>query len=72
VLLGSIAYHAAPYVPEAIERLQGFFAGPILRVTDLELPEAYRVTGTRPLFNRVEDVQVAEAEGRLLEAARVE
>ena len=72
VLLGSIAYHAAPYVPEAIERLQGFFTGPILRVTDLELPEAYRVTGTQPLFNRVEDAQVVEAEGRLLKAARAE
>ncbi len=72
VLLGSIAYHAAPYVPEAIERLRGFFAGPILRVTDQELPGTYRVTGARPLFDRVEDAQVAEAEGRLLEAARAE
>ena len=46
VLLGSIAYHAAPYVPDAIERLRGFFDGPIARVSDLEgLPEAYRVTG---------------------------
>ncbi len=44
VLLGSIAYHAAPYVPDAIERLQGFFDGPVARVSDLEkLPEGYRV-----------------------------
>jgi hypothetical protein len=43
VLLGAIAYHAAPYVPEALERLQGFFEGPIARVSDLEkLPELYR------------------------------
>jgi methionyl-tRNA synthetase len=24
----SIAYHAAPYVPEAVERLRAFFDGP--------------------------------------------
>src|SRR3712207_9198264 len=36
VLLGSIAYHAAPYVPEAVERLQGFFDGPVARVSRSE------------------------------------
>jgi methionyl-tRNA synthetase len=73
VLLGSIAYHAAPYVPEAIERLQGFLDGPIARVTDLEkLPEAYRVQGAKPLFARVEDEEVAAAEWQLSRAVRGE
>ena len=71
VLLGSLAYHAAPYVPDAIERLQGFFDGPILRVSDLEkLPAGYRVTGAKPLFARIEDEDVAAAEERLSRAVR--
>jgi methionyl-tRNA synthetase len=73
VLLGSIAYHAAPYVPEAIERLQGFFVGPIARVSDLQkLTDAYRVQGARPLFGRVEDGEVAAAEEQLSRAVRGE
>ena len=69
VLLGSIAYHAAPYVPEAIERLEGFFDGPIARVSDLDgLPKGYRVTGAKPLFRRIEDDEVAAAEGQLSRA----
>jgi methionyl-tRNA synthetase len=73
VLLGSIAYHAAPYVPEAVERLQGFFEGPIARVSDLEkLPEDYRVKGAKPLFERVEDAEVAAAEEQLSRALRGE
>ncbi len=71
-LLGSIAYHAAPYVPEAIERLQEFFTGPIERISDLKLPEEYRVTGARPLFARIEDKEVAAAEEQLLRALRGE
>jgi methionyl-tRNA synthetase len=71
VLLGSIAYHAAPYVPEAVERLRGFFDGPIARVSDLEkLPQSYHVEGTKPLFERVEDEQVAAAEWQLSRAVR--
>jgi methionyl-tRNA synthetase len=73
VLLGSIAYHATPYVPEAVERLQGFFEGPIARVSDLEkLPEDYRVKGAKPLFGRVEDGEVAAAEEQLSRALRGE
>jgi methionyl-tRNA synthetase len=69
VLLGSIAYHAAPYVPGAIERLEGFFDGPIARVSDLEgLPKGYRVEGAKPLFRRIEDDEVAAAEGQLSRA----
>ena len=73
VLLGSIAYHAAPYVPDAIDRLQGFFTGPIARVTDLEkLPGGYRVTGAKPLFRRIEDTEILDAEEQLSRAARGE
>jgi methionyl-tRNA synthetase len=73
VLLGSIAYHATPYVPEAVERLQGFFEGPIARVSDLEkLPEDYRVKGAKPLFRRIEDAEVAAAEEQLSRALRGE
>jgi methionyl-tRNA synthetase len=73
VLLGSIAYHAAPYVPNAIERLEGFFDGPIARVSDLEeLPEGYRVTGAKPLFQRIEEEEVLVAEERLSRAVRGE
>jgi len=69
VLLGSIAYHAAPYVPEAIERLGVFFDGPIARVSDLDgLPKGYRVEGAKPLFRRIEDDEVAAAEGQLSRA----
>jgi methionyl-tRNA synthetase len=70
VLLGSIAYHAAPFVPEAIERLKNFFDGPIARVSDLgKLPEGYRAQNATPLFKRVEDDEVAAAEARLSQAA---
>jgi len=73
VLLGSIAYHAAPYVPEALERLQSFFEGPIARVSDLEkLPEVYRAEGAKPLFARIEDADVAAAEEQLARAVRGE
>ena len=70
VLLGSIAYHMAPYVPEAVGRLQEFFDGPVDRVSDLErTPDSYRVTGAKPLFKRIEDPDVADAEERLAKAA---
>ena len=70
VLLGSVAYHATPYVPEAIERLKGFFSGPVARVSDLEkLPEDYRARNAKPLFGRVEDDEVATAEAKLARAA---
>jgi methionyl-tRNA synthetase len=70
VLLGSIAYHTAPYVPEAIERLGEFFDGPVARVSDLEaLPSAYRAHNARPLFRRIEDAEVEAAEARLSRAA---
>ena len=73
VLLGSIAYHAAPCVPEAVERLQSFFEGPIARVSDLEkLPEVYRAEGAKPLFARIEDADVAAAEEQLARAVRGE
>jgi methionyl-tRNA synthetase len=73
VLLGSIAYHAAPYVPGAVERLQGFFDGPIARISDLEkLPETYRVQGAKPLFARIEDPDVTAAEAQLARAMRGE
>ena len=73
VLLGSIAYHAAPYVPEAVQRLQGFFDGPVSRVSDLEkLPEGYRVEGAQPLFRRVEDKEVATVEWQLSRVVRGE
>jgi methionyl-tRNA synthetase len=68
-LLGSISYHAAPYVPEAVERLQGFFGGPVARISDLELPESYSVSGAKPLFGRVEDSEVEAAERPLSRAA---
>jgi methionyl-tRNA synthetase len=71
VLLGAIAYHAIPYVPEAVERLQDFFDGPIARISDLEkLPGGYRVEGAKPLFARVEDKRVAAAEWQLSRAVR--
>jgi methionyl-tRNA synthetase len=71
VLLGSIAYHAAPYVPEAVERLRGFFGGPVARVLDLkELPEGYRSTGAKPLFQRIEDEEIRAAEEQLSRAVR--
>jgi len=70
VLLGSVAYHATPYVPEAIERLKGFFSGPVARVSDLEkLPEDYHARNAKPLFGRVEDDEVATAEAKLARAA---
>jgi methionyl-tRNA synthetase len=70
VLLGSIAYHAAPFVPEAVERLSEFFDGPIARISDLEaLPDAYRARNAKPLFRRVEDAEVEAAEAKLSRAA---
>jgi methionyl-tRNA synthetase len=73
VLLGSIAYHAAPYVPETVERLQSFFDGPIARVSDLEkLPETYQAQGAKPLFARIEGAEVAAAEEQLSRAVRGE
>ncbi|MDQ3659218.1 MAG: methionine--tRNA ligase [Actinomycetota bacterium] len=70
VLLGSIAYHMAPYVPGAVARLEKFFDGPIARVSDLDgMPESYRVTGAKPLFKRIEDPEVADAEEQLAKAA---
>jgi methionyl-tRNA synthetase len=73
VLLGSIAYHAAPYVPEAIGRLQVFLEGPVARVSDLEkLPEIYRVERAKPLFRRVEDEEVATVEWQLSRVVRGE
>ena len=71
-LLGSIAYHAAPFIPEAVERLHGFFDGPIQRVTDLDLPDAYRASGAEPLFKRIEDEEVVAAEEQLSRAVRGE
>ncbi len=68
VLISSIAYHAAPYVPESVERLGEFFDGPVQRITDAELPETYRTSGAKPLFVRIEDDQVAAAEKRLSDA----
>ena len=73
VLLGSIAYHAAPYVPGAIERLEGFFDGPVARISDLEkLPEGYRVNGAKPLFQRIEEEEVNAAQAQLSKAVRGE
>ncbi|HEX8260589.1 MAG TPA: hypothetical protein VF558_09875, partial [Rubrobacteraceae bacterium] len=70
VLLGSIAYHAAPFVPEAVERLSEFFDGPIARISDLEaLPDAYHARNAKPLFRRVEDAEVEAAEVKLSRAA---
>ncbi len=70
VLLGSIAYHAAPFVPEAVERLSEFFDGPIARISDLEaLPDAYHAHNAKPLFRRVEDAEVEAAEAKLSRAA---
>ena len=70
VLLGSIAYHAAPYIPEGIERLKGFFDGPVARVSDLDkLPDAYFSKNAKPLFGRVEEAEVTTVERRLSEAA---
>ena len=69
-LLGSIAYHASPYVPGSIERLHSFFDGPISRISGLDLPESYRVTDPKPLFQRIEDDQVGAAEKQLSDALR--
>ena len=70
VLLGAIAYHAAPFVPDAVERLAEFFGGPIARISDLEaLPDVYRTRNARPLFRRVEDAEVEAAEAKLSRAA---
>jgi methionyl-tRNA synthetase len=71
VLLQSIAFHAAPYIPEAVESLGGFFDGPPTPVPeDLDaLPERFEVSGAKPLFKRVEDEEVVAAESRLTSAA---
>jgi len=70
VLLGTIAYHAAPYVPEAVERLRAFFDGPVERISELYPSESYRVAGATPLFRRVEDEEVVDAEEKLANAAK--
>ncbi|HLL57945.1 MAG TPA: methionine--tRNA ligase [Rubrobacteraceae bacterium] len=70
VLLGTIAYHAAPYVPEAVERLRAFFDGPVERISELYPSESYRVAGASPLFRRVEDEEVVDAEEKLANAAK--
>ncbi len=70
VLLGTIAYHAAPYVPEAVQRLRTFFDGPVERISDLYPPQSYRGSGAKPLFRRVEDEEVAAAEEKLRRAAK--
>jgi methionyl-tRNA synthetase len=70
VLLGSIAHHATPYVPFAIDRLRESFTGPLHAVRDLaELPETYRVEDPKPLFKKIEDDAVVAAEERLARAA---
>src|ERR671916_152170 len=70
VLLGSIVYHAAPFVPEAVERLGEFFSGPAARVSDLyALPDTYRAENAKPLFRRIEDAEVEAAEKKLTDAA---
>jgi methionyl-tRNA synthetase len=76
VMLQSIAFHAAPYIPEAVDSLGGFFDGPAVPMPrtdepgDLRnLPERFKVSGARPLFKRIEDEEVSAAEGRLTEAA---
>lgn len=63
VLLGSIAYHASPYIPGSIEQLQTFFSGPVAPVKDLqELPAGYQVENPQTLFTRIEDAEVIAAE----------
>ena len=73
VMLQSIAFHAAPYVPEAIEALGDFFDGPAVPVPDAEdpadLPERFKVSGSKPLFRRIEDGEVLAAEQQLADAA---
>ncbi|WP_084709222.1 methionine--tRNA ligase [Rubrobacter aplysinae] len=71
VMLQSIAFHAAPYVPEAVESLGGFFDGPAVPMPDEQggLPERFGVSGARPLFRRIEDDEVNAAESRLTNAA---
>lgn len=69
-LLGSVAYHAAPYVPDAMQRLESFFEGPLASISELgELPDGYRVSGAKPLFGRIEDKDVAAADEQLSRAA---
>jgi methionyl-tRNA synthetase len=68
VLLSSIAYHATPFVPNGMERLAGTFSGTARRLLDGEdLPETYEVHDASPLFRRIEDAEVQEAERQLLE-----
>ncbi|AHY45662.1 metG: methionine--tRNA ligase [Rubrobacter radiotolerans] len=67
-LLGSIGYHASPYVPEAMEDLAKFFDGPLAPTSGLPLPDAYRTNGAKPLFARIEDAEVEAADRQLTEA----
>lgn len=73
VLLQSIAYHATPFIPAAVDRLQTTFSGTARRLLDDgQLPDSFRVRDASPLFRRIEDAEVAEAERRLLEGSTVE
>lgn len=67
-MLGSIAYHASPYVPESIETLRGFFGGPVAPVKDGELPDIYRISEAKPLFARIEDDEISDADDQLTKA----
>ena len=73
VLMQSIAFHAAPYIPDAVDALGGFFDGPAAPMPETDdaagLPERFGVSGARPLFKRVEDEEVLAAESRLTNAA---
>ncbi|CAN5480281.1 hypothetical protein BH20ACT10_BH20ACT10_10640 [soil metagenome] len=71
-MLGSIAYHASPYVPDAMERLRTFFDGPMERITDLDLPDSYGTSGAKPLFARIEDEEIEAADEKLARAVRGE
>jgi methionyl-tRNA synthetase len=71
-MLGSLAYHASPYVPEAMERLQTFFDGPLDRISDLDLPDSYKTSGAKPLFARIEDEDIEAADEKLARAVRGE
>ena len=70
VMLQSIAFHAAPYIPEAMDSLNGFFDGAAVPLpNDDDLPKRFEVSGAKPLFRRIEDDEVAAAEQRLSDAA---
>jgi hypothetical protein len=53
-----------------MERLMGTFSGAARRLSDGEaLPDTYEVHDASPLFRRIEDAEVAQAERRLLEGS---